>query len=201
MKELFNTVIKEIQTNALESGVPIMREHSLNILKSLVAVKQPKCILEIGTAVGYSGLNMLNCCPVKTTLVTIEKDKNSYFIAQSNFSKLGYEKQVKLINGDALEELPKIKGKFDFIFLDGAKSQYVKSLPYLVKMLNKGGVLVADNVLFMGMVNGKVPVKKSKSTIVRNLKLYLNELNTTYKEVLSTQLIDIEDGLTISVKK
>ncbi len=199
MEELFNQTIFEIQQNAFKSGVPIMRPQSLNILKSLVAVKQPKSVLEIGTAVGYSGLNMLKMCE-NANLTTIEKDKQSFEIAQSNFLKLGYQKQVNQILGDALEVLPTIKNKFDFIFLDGAKSQYVKSLPYLVDMLNKGGVLVADNVLFMGMVNGKVPVKKNKGTIVRNLKAFLQELSTTYKTTLATQLIDIEDGLTISVK-
>lgn len=194
--ETFNQIINEIQQNALESGVPIMRPQSLNILKSLVAIKNPESILEIGTAVGYSGLNMLKMC--NATLTTIEKDEQSFQIAKSNFSRLGYK--VNQILGDALEVLPTLTSKFDFIFLDGAKSQYVKSLPYLFNLLNKGGVLVADNVLFMGMVNGKVPVKKNKGTIVRNLKAFLQELNTTYKTTLTTQLIDIEDGLTISVK-
>ena len=198
MENLFNEVISEIQQNALENNVPIMRTQSLNILKSLVAVKQPNAILEIGTAVGYSGLNMLKMC--NANLTTIEKDEESFQIAKSNFEKLGYKDKVNQLFGDALEILPTLTQKFDFIFLDGAKSQYVKSLPYLVNLLNKGGVLVADNVFFMGMVNGKVPVKKNKATIVRNLRAFLQELNTTYKSTLITQFIDIEDGLTISVK-
>ena len=196
----YEQVINDIKQNAEKTMVPIMRPQSVKLLESLVAVKQPKRILEIGTAVGYSGNIMLNACK-KAKLITLEKHTPSSEIAQNNFEKTGVANRVKIINQDAMQVLPNLKGKFDFIFLDGPKGQYVKYLPYLIKLLKKGAVLVADNVLFMGMVDGKVDVKKNKRTIVNNLQQFLKDITQTYADILTTTVLDIEDGISISVKR
>ena len=196
----YEQVILEIKENAQNSGVPIMREQSVRILQSMVSVKKPKRILEIGTAVGYSGNIMLNACKT-SKLVTLEKHTPSFEVARTNFKRTGVINRVELINNDAMNVLPNFKRKFDFIFLDGPKGQYVKYLPYLIKLLKKGGVLLADNVLFMGMVDGKTQVKRNKRTIVNNLQKFINDLTTTYKNILTTTIIDIEDGISISIKR
>ena len=179
----------------------VLVKHSLclfYLLQETVKNLQPKNILEIGTAVGYSGIMML-MQGEDIKLVTIEKDEESFNQAKDNFTEVGFKDRVELKNGDCISILPQINQKFDFIFLDGPKGQYIKYLPYLMERLNVNGILFADNVLYRGMVNGKTPVAKSKKTLVKNLRLYLDTI--TNDERLESKILELEDGVSISVKK
>ena len=126
--EKYFEIISNIRQNARESGVPILRDESVKLIKMLVAISQPKQILEIGTAVGYSGIEMLSQCKF-SHLTTIEKDENSALIAKQNFSELNLTNRVTQYTDDAINILQKLDNKFDFIFLDGPKAQYIKYLP------------------------------------------------------------------------
>ena len=174
-----------------------MREKGAQVLVDLIKQNQPKTILEIGTAIGYSGsLMLLNS---NATLITLEKNAESAAIANENFKKLNLESRVQVIVGDAKDSLKKIEGKFDFIFLDGPKGQYINYLPILLELLNDGGLLVADNVHYHGLVLKEGVPEKKHRTIVVNLRKYLQSV--TNNDKLKTEILPFADGIAISRKE
>lgn len=189
--------LNELRLEAEKTSVPILRIETSKLLKQEVLKNNPKKILEIGTAIGYSGILMLSCSE-DSMLTTIEKDEDSAVIARKNFEEVNLGNRVEILTGDAKEFLPTLNSEFDFIFLDGPKGQYVKYLPFLLKLLKVGGVLFSDNVLYRGMVNGKVEIKKNKRTLVNNLRLFLSELENNKN--LKNEILEIEDGVSITHK-
>lgn len=173
--------------------VPIVRPKTSEILIEKIKEINPKNILEIGTAIGYSGLLMLNNS--SANLVTLEKDEKMFNLAIQNFEKEGVSDRVNMILGDCKDYIEKEAGKFDFIFLDGPKSHYVEYLPHLVKMLNKGGMIFCDNVLFQGLVKCENEPPKKFRTIVNNLRKFLEIVEND--KMLNSQVLDIEDGVCI----
>lgn len=187
-----------IEEYAHTHNIPIIRPNTLKYLLDCVAKNNPKTILEIGTAIGYSGAKMLGVCDAKLT--TIEKSAQSHELANQNFSCLGLEDRVECILGDAGEEIVRLEKagrKFDFVFLDGPKGQYIKYLPHLTNLLNMGGIIFADNVLFRGMVNSEDFIPHRNRTIVVNLRAYLSQVS---KPPYVSETYDIEDGFCISKK-
>ena len=181
--------------------MPFIRDESAKILFDICQKEKPKNILEIGTAVGYSALLMLEGAK-DAFITTIEKDNERAQQAMTNFEKNGVKERVDLIVGDAGEVLPQLEdeGKeFDLIFLDGPKGQYLRYLPHLKKMLCKGGLLVADNVLLHGWVKGEEFVKHKHRSMVVNLRKFLKALEEDCD--FDSKLLEIEDGITISRKK
>lgn len=187
---------KDIREFARKNYVPIVRPKTLEILIEEIKKNNPKTILEIGTAIGYSGIRMLENSVAN--LVTIEKDEKMRDIALKNFKKEGLSDRVNLVFADAIDYLKTEKGSFDFIFLDGPKGQYIHYLPYLKGILNDGGTMFCDNVLFMGLVNSNVEPPKKHRTIVNNLREFIKTL--CEDENYETNLIDIEDGILIAKK-
>ena len=178
--------------------MPFIRDESAKILFDICQKEKPKNILEIGTAVGYSALLMLEGAK-ESFVTTIEKDEKRVQEAKVNFEKNGVKERVDLIVGDAGEVLPQLEdeGKeFDLIFLDGPKGQYLRYLPHLKKMLCKGGLLVADNVLLHGWVKGEEFVKHKHRSMVVNLRKFLKALEEDCD--FDSKLLEIEDGMTIS---
>ncbi|MBO5345131.1 MAG: class I SAM-dependent methyltransferase, partial [Clostridia bacterium] len=142
--------LKNIKDNAKKYSIPIIRTESHKYLVDMIKKYQPKNILEIGTAVGYSGILMLENCDA--FLTTIEHNKHFIKQANRNFKTARLSKRVKIIEGDCLVELAKMVASnnatetFDFIFLDGPKAQYDGMLEMLLLLLKEGGVFIADNV-------------------------------------------------------
>lgn len=190
---------KLFKSYCTEHYVPILRDKTKDIFIKCVKTYNPKSVLEIGTAIGYSGSLILNNCDA--FLTTIEKDENTFNIAKFNFEKLQINGRVVQLLGDAYDYLVELNNqhfKYDFIFLDGPKGQYIKYLPLIKNLLNKGGVLFTDNVFYRGMVLGKVETPKKKRTIVNNLRKFIFDI--THDNSFNTQLYDIEDGIAISIK-
>lgn len=190
---------KEIKSR--DDYMPFIRDESAKVLFEICQTEKPKNILEIGTAVGYSALLMLEGAK-DAFITTIEKDNERAQQAMTNFEKNGVKERVDLIVGDAGEVLPQLEdeGKeFDLIFLDGPKGQYLRYLPHLKKMLCKGGLLVADNVLLHGWVKGEEFVKHKHRSMVVNLRKFLKCLEEDHD--FDSKLLEIEDGMTISRKK
>ena len=190
---------KEIKSR--DDYMPFIRDESAKVLFEICQKEKPKNILEIGTAVGYSALLMLEGAK-DAFVTTIEKDNERAQQAMTNFEKNGVKERVDLIVGDAGEVLPQLEdeGKeFDLIFLDGPKGQYLRYLPHLKKMLCKGGLLVADNVLLHGWVKGEEFVKHKHRSMVVNLRKFLKCLEEDHD--FDSKLLEIEDGMTISRKK
>lgn len=191
-------VISKLKTYAENNFVPIIRPKSAEILVNFIQNIKPKNILEVGTAIGYSGILMLRSADSDTTLTTIEKDETRLKIAEQAFNNCGFSSRVTTILGDANEEVKKLNTMYDFIFLDGPKTHYLKQLPYLLKHINRDGVLIADNVLFMGQVlSGEYPKHKHRTAIL-SLRKFLETIKNCPN--LESEILDIEDGLVIAKK-
>ena len=194
--DLCDAIAKE----ALASYVPIIKKETGAFLKTLVAAKQPKAILEVGTAVGYSALLMAGCMPEDGHITTIEKYEPRIPVAKENFKKAGLEDKITLLEGDAEEILDSLEGPFDFIFMDAAKGQYLHWLPLILRLLAPGGMLVSDNVLQDGdIVQSRYAVERRNRTIHGRMREYLYRLK--HMEELETAVIPIGDGVTVSVKR
>lgn len=192
--------LKELRKYASENSVPVIREKSSLLLADLVKKHKAKNILEIGTAIGYSGSIMLECGE-DIKLTTIEKNTQSASIARKTFIEKGFEKRTCLIEGDAKEVIAKLakeKKQYDFIFLDGPKGQYIKYLPVLKGLLTNGGVLVADNIFLHGMVLSEEKICHKHRTMVNNLRKFIEAISHDVE--LETKLYDIEDGMSESIK-
>ena len=174
--ELLDTIEKK----AIEDGVPIIRSETAALLRSLTAALRPENILEIGTAVGYSALQMCQ--------------------AKENFRKAGEESRITFLEGDADMWLKELKGKqFDLVFMDAAKGQYLNWLPLLLDLMPVGAVLISDNVLQDGdVVQSRFAVQRRNRTIHSRMREYLYELK--HMEEFETAVIPIGDGVTISTR-
>ncbi len=189
-----------IEEEALVSRVPVIRRETASLLKTLVALKRPRQILEVGTAVGYSALLMSRVMPEDCHITTIEKYEKRIPAAKENFKRAGKEQCITLLEGDAEEILRTLSGPYDFIFMDAAKGQYLHWLPLLLKLLPPGGVLVSDNVLQDGdIIESRYAVERRNRTIHARMREYLYTL--THMEEFETSIVPIGDGVTVSVKR
>lgn len=195
---------QDLHSFGVAFGVPVLRDASHKKLEELVKKYNPKEILEIGTAIGYSGITMLENCD--GNLTTIELMEGSHARAKENFVNAGFENRVNAILGDCnlvLTEMicdDKNLEKFDFIFLDGPKGQYIKMLDCILMLLKSGGVLVADNVLFRGYVQGGVKYPRRFKTIVKRLGEFI-ETCKTHPELEFIELDESDDGMLIAKKR
>lgn len=194
----------DLRDFAVVRGVPILKEESHEKLEALVKKYKPTEILEIGTAVGYSGIAMLSNS--NANLVTIELMEGSHSIAKQNFENAGFASRVTAIHGDCTVVVPELVcddnniEKFDFVFLDGPKGQYIKMLDCLLLLLKKGGVLVADNVLFRGFVEGEQKFPRRYKTIVKRLREFI-ETCKTHPELEFVELDHVGDGMLVAKKR
>lgn len=189
-----------IEKKAIEDGVPIIRSETAALLRSLTAALRPKNILEIGTAVGYSALQMCQVMPENCHITTIEKYEKRIPEAKENFKKAGEEDRITFLEGDADLWLKELKGKqFDLVFMDAAKGQYLNWLPLLLDLMPVGAVLISDNVLQDGdVVQSRFAVQRRNRTIHSRMREYLYELK--HMEEFETAVIPIGDGVTISTR-
>ena len=193
-------MLDRIEKEAIETYVPIIRKEMQTFLKTLLAIKKPTRILEVGTAVGFSAILMAEYNPVKCEIVTIENYEKRIPIARENFKRTGKEEQITLLEGDAAEVLKEIKEPFDFIFMDAAKGQYIHFMPEVLRLLKKDGILVSDNVLQDGdIIESRYVVTRRNRTIHKRMRDYLYQL--THHEKLVTSILPIGDGITVSVKQ
>lgn len=192
-------ILEQIEKEALDSRVPIIRKEMQSFLKVLLAMKKPKRILEVGTAVGFSALLMSEYAPADCQITTIEKYEKRIPIARENFKRAGKETQITLLEGDAMEILKGLTGSFDFIFMDAAKGQYIYYLPEVLRLLEKDGVLVSDNVLQEGeIIESRFAVERRNRTIHSRMREYLYELK--HHPLLETSIIPLGDGVSVSIK-
>ena len=193
-------VLDEIEREALDSYVPIIRKEMQSFLKFLLAMKKPARILEVGTAVGFSAILMAEYDPVPCQIITIENYEKRIPIARENFKRAGKEAQITLLEGDAAEVLKTLEGPYDFIFMDAAKGQYIHFFDDVLRLLAEGGILVSDNVLQDGdIIESHYAVTRRNRTIHKRMREYLYEL--THNDSLTTSVLPIGDGVTISIKK
>ncbi|CUX21043.1 O-methyltransferase [Clostridium sp. C105KSO13] len=193
-------ILEAIEREALDKYVPIIRKEMQSFLKVLLMIQKPMCVLEVGTAVGFSALLMSEYAPEGCEITTIEKYEKRIPVARENFRRAGREDQITLLEGDALEVLKGLTGFYDFIFMDAAKGQYIHYMPEVLRLLKDGGTLVSDNVLQDGdIIESRFAVERRNRTIHARMREYLYELK--HHEDLVTSIIPLGDGVAISTKK
>ena len=195
-----NEIIQDIKNESLDENVPIITDEVLNYMIFTARNIKARNILEIGTATGYSGIFLAQIANENSGfLTTMEIDEIRYGKAVENFKKLGLFEKNKMILGDALEEIPKLNKnmKYDFIFIDASKGQYLKFFEMSYELLNENGIIFIDNLMFRGLVaTDKKEIPKRYKTIVKRLKEFIEKLNEEYNFVL----LPFGDGVGI-VKK
>lgn len=189
-------LLKEIEEYAEQHGIPIINKASSQLLIDITQKQTPQSVLEIGTAIGYSALVMLNHMPANGKLITIEQDANRIDTAYDFIARAGKIEQIQLLDGDASEILTELEGPFDMVFIDAAKSHYLEYLEKIMDKLSDGAVIIADNVLFRGMVLSDEPPVKRYRTIVKRLREYLDFVS--HDPRFSTTIHHEGDGVAIS---
>lgn len=193
-------ILETIEKEALASSVPIIRREMQSFLKTLLLIRKPMRILEVGTAVGFSALLMSEYAPEGCRITTIENYEKRIPAALENFRRAGKEEKITLIEGDAAEVLKTLEGSYDFIFMDAAKGQYIHYLPEVLRLLPEGGVLVSDNVMQDGeVIESRFAVERRNRTIHARMREYLYELK--HNDALVTSIIPLGDGAAVSVKR
>ena len=202
--------LDNLEAEANRDNVPIIRKSMQRFLKLMLELKKPKNILEVGTAVGFSAILMAQYSQSDCHITTIEKYEKRIPVAKENFLKSGFNDKITLIEGDAkdiLNELlenengdDKFAGRYDMIFMDAAKGQYINFLPNAVKLLKKGGVLITDNVLQDDtVIQSKFTVVRRERTIHKRMREYIRALMQS--DELTTDILQLGDGISVSVKK
>lgn len=181
-----------------EKEIPVVTDEALKLIEVLMQSSKVRSVLEIGTAVGVSSMFFASFMGESGRVTTIERDDHSYMQALKNIENLGFNDQIKVLHGDATELLAQLTDSYDMVFLDGAKAHYIHMLDDCIRLLKVGGILIADNVLFRGMVSGEAPLRRRKITIVKRMRMFLEEISR--RNDLTTSILPIGDGVSISVR-
>ncbi len=196
--------LSTLEKEAVKEEVPIIKKETQSLLRFLLDMKKPVHILEVGTAVGFSALFMSECMPKTCDITTIEKVEMRLVKARVNLKNTDKADKICLLEGDALvvlKELAEKEGeRYDFIFMDAAKAQYMNYLPEVLRLLAPEGLLVTDNVLQDGTVaQSRYGITRRDRTIHTRMREYLYTL--THSEQLVTTVLSVGDGVTLSIKK
>ncbi len=195
--------IARLEKEALAAEVPIIRRETRDVLRYFLRTEKPQRVLEVGTAVGYSALFMMECLPADSRITTIEKVEMRLVEARKNFAAYDPEGRIRLSAGEAgqiLHDLAQKKESFDFIFLDAAKGQYLSFLPDILALLAPRGILLSDNIFHEGdILESRYAVTRRDRTIHSRMREYLQAL--TGNEQLETLCLPVGDGITVSKKK
>lgn len=193
------TFLDELEDKAIGDGVPIIKKPVQGLLRVLLKLKRPANVLEIGTAVAFSSILMATYGPEDMRIVTIEDYEKRVPLARENIKKAGFEEKIEVIFKDANEVLPEMEPGFDLIFIDAAKAQYINYLPEALRLLNNGGIMLADNCLQGGdILESKFIVERRDRTIHKRMREFLYAVENDDR--LTTTILTIGDGVALSVK-
>jgi len=195
-------ILQNLQKQAYAENLPIISREVAGFLSILLNIHKPRRILEIGCAVGFSAALFLETLP-NAQITTIERFDYMIVRAKENFDNLGVSDKIRLLERDAAEALPRLVDdgeKFDFVFLDAAKGQYMRFLPYILDLLESGGLFCVDDVMQKGTLMRELnDIPRRQRTTHRNLKEFLD---TVMEEgCLKSIILPIGDGLLVSVKE
>ena len=188
-------MLDKIKEKALNEHIPIIMDDTLDVIGKYLEKEKPKRILEIGTAVGYSAICFSKFLDKDGVIDTIERDVERIKEAKINIKNMNLEKVINIYEGDAIEILPTLDEKYDVVFIDAAKGKYPFFLKEALRMINKNGIIFADNILYKGYVMSDYNKHKQR-TAVRNLREYIKEI--TENPNLETEILEVGDGLAVS---
>ena len=192
-------LLKAMEAYAEKEHVPIINKNGKAVLVEAVAAKKASCILEIGTAIGYSALLLAKNSAADVQITTLElsderADQAEIFIAQS-----AYKNQIKLLRGDAAMNMELLQGPFDLVFMDAAKGEYPEYFRRVLPLLTDDAMIIADNVLFRGYVRSEEKPPRRYKTIVKRLREYI-EIVEQHPE-FTTKIYENGDGLAVSQRR
>ena len=200
LNQLGDPVLRAIEQEGNEQGVPIVDAQVGGMLRVLATAISATRILEIGTAVGYSGIWLAGALPPDGMLLTMEVDSKRARTARENFARSGLAERVNVVIGDAQRMLTKVSGAFDVIFQDGDKQQYNTLLDRLVDLLRPGGLLITDNVLWDGEVVPGFKVAPRRGAADTRAIAEYNKRISSHPQLM-TVVVPLRDGVAISLKR
>lgn len=189
--------LKYIEKYGRENKIPILLDDTLEYISKILEEVRPKRILEVGTAIGFSALCFSKYLSKDGRIDTIEIESLRVEQALENIAKVGVQDKIRVIEGDALEILPYLTEEYDVVFIDAAKGKYLEFFEHALRLCKKGGYIIADNVLYKGMVQSDYNKHKQR-TAVNKLRAFIDMV--LENENLKSELIDIGDGITVSKK-
>ena len=192
-------ILKELEEYAEKNSVPIVQPETAKFLETMMCIKRPARILEVGCAIGYSAILMSQYLADGGSITTLEWDAETAEIARKNIEKAGLSDKIKVVLGDAKDIVPSLTGEYDVIFLDGPKAHYIYMLNDCIRLLKKGGMLISDNILYKGMIADDEHVIRRKITIVKRLRRFISA--QMQRDELETVILPLGDGVTVAVKK
>ena len=185
--------LKELEEFARRENIPIIPHETVAFFRLFLQTMQPKAIIEIGTAIGFSALLMAEQVP-DAKIMTIDRNEEMIGFAKENFARFDQRKQITLLEGDAVDLLEHIEQRFDLIFMDSAKSKYIVFLPEVLKRLEVGGVVILDDIFQGGDVARDImEVRRGQRTIYRGLQRLFDA--TLDHPGLTASLIPLGDGI------
>ena len=189
--------LKDIEKYGRENKIPILLDDTLEYISKILEEVKPKRILEVGTAIGFSALCFSKYLSEGGRIDTIEIESLRVEQALENIEKVGVQDKIRVLEGDALEILPYLTEEYDVVFIDAAKGKYLEFFEHALRLCKKGGYIIADNVLYKGMVQSDYNKHKQR-TAVNKLRAFIDMV--LENENLESKLIDIGDGITVSKK-
>lgn len=194
-------VLEKIEQCAIKDNVPIIRKEMESFLRVMLSVSKPLNILELGCAIGYSAILMSEYLPEGGHITTIENYDKRIVEAKANIQMAGLQDKITLLEGDAMEVMKDLESeKYDFVFMDAAKAQYINFLPEVMRLMKTGAILIADNVLQDGdIIESRYGVIRRNRTIHSRMREYMYQVK--HMDELETTIVPIGDGITMSVKK
>ena len=191
--------LEELENFAHAENIPIIPHETVAYFRFLLETLQPEKILEIGTAIGFSALLMAEHAP-HAQITTIDRNPEMVALAKANFTKFDKRKQITLLEGDAMDLLPGLKDRYDFVFMDSAKSKYVVFLPEVLRCLASGGLIIIDDVFQGGDVAKEIgEVRRGQRTIYRGLHQLFDK--TLDQSEITSALLPLGDGILMIRKK
>jgi predicted O-methyltransferase YrrM len=194
-------VLTKIEQSAIKDNVPIIRKEMESFLRVMLEISKPLNVLELGCAIGYSAILMSEYLPEGGHITTIENYDKRIVEAKANIEMAGLSSKITLLEGDAMEVMKDLEDeKYDFVFMDAAKAQYINFLPEVMRLMKSGAILIADNVLQDGdIIESRYGVIRRNRTIHSRMREYMYQVK--HMDELETTIVPIGDGITMSVKK
>jgi predicted O-methyltransferase YrrM len=198
-------IFLQLEAYAQEHNVPIIQPETSSFLKQILHLKKPERILELGTAIGYSAIVFASACEKKVHIDTIEKCHDMAEIARRNIDRSKYASHIHVIEGDAYDVMVELNEKvsrgiagaekYDLVFIDAAKGQYMRFFEEALKLTKENGLIVCDNVFIKGLVANPDEVEKKNRTMVRKMVEFVDYITT--EKSFETSLIPIGDGIAL----